>query len=295
MKALVSLRRTIATLAAVVTLGVAFNAQAAGGGPALDHFPTDKLNNLPDLQDGARTFVNYCLNCHGASMMRYNRLRDIGLTEAQIAGNLLFTPGAKVGDLMTVALRPKDAKEWFGALPPDLSVIARARSSAEGSGADWLYTYLRSYYRDNTRPTGWNNAVFPNVGMPHVLWQWQGSRGAHIEEIKAVKDEKSGEGHGFAKTIVTFDNAGNRLEKTEKIEGGHPHEGVKLTLTPATGGSMSQAMYDEKVANLVGFLTYMSDPSAKSRIRMGAWVLMFLGLLVFLTWWLNREYWKDIK
>jgi ubiquinol-cytochrome c reductase cytochrome c1 subunit len=293
MKALVFLRRTIATLAAVLTLGAAVNAQAAGDGVALDSFPMDKLNNLPALQDGARTFVNYCLNCHSASMMRYNRLRDIGLTEDQIEGNLLFT-GDKVGDMMDIALRPNDAKEWFGALPPDLSVIARARSSAEGSGADWLYTYLRSYYRDNTRTIGWNNAVFPNVGMPHVLWEWQGSRGAQIEQIAAVK-EKSGEGHGFVKTIITFDNAGNRLEKTEKIEGGHPHEGVKLTLTPAVGGSMSQAMYDEKVANLVGFLTYMSDPSAKTRIRMGAWVLMFLVLLVFLTWWLNREYWKDIK
>src|SRR5690606_6119208 len=143
--------------------------------------------------------------------------------------------------------------------------------------------------RDKTRPIGWNNVVFPNVGMPHVLYEWQGSRGAVIEEIKAAED------HSFVKTIVTFDNAGNRTEKTEKIEGGHPHEGTSISLTPATGGSMSQAMYDEKVANLVAYLTYMADPSAKTRIRMGAWVLMFLGLLIFLTWWLNREYWKDIK
>jgi len=295
MKALVSIRRTIATLAAAVTLGVvAMNSQAAGDGAALDSFPVDRLNNLPALQDGAKTFVNYCLNCHSASMMRYNRLRDIGLSEDQIVSNLMFT-GKKVGDPMQVALRPNDAKEWFGALPPDLSVIARARSSAEGSGADWIYTFLRSFYRDGTRVTGWNNAVFPNVGMPHALWEWQGSRGASIVEIKAVKDEKTGAAPGFVRTTVTFDNAGNRLQKTEKLEGGHPHEGVKLTLTPAVGGSMSQASYDEKVANLVGFLTYMSDPSARTRVRMGVWVLMFLGLLVFLTWWLNREYWKDIK
>jgi ubiquinol-cytochrome c reductase cytochrome c1 subunit len=294
MKALVFLRRTFATLAAALTLAVAVDAQAASAGAALDHFPADKLNNLPALQDGARTFVNYCLGCHSASMMRYNRLRDIGLTEEQIVGNLLFS-GGKVGDTMQIAMRPNDAKEWFGALPPDLSVIARARSSAEGSGADWLYTFLRSFYRDNTRATGWNNAVFPNVGMPHVLWELQGSRGANVEETKAVKDEKSAEGHAFSRTVVSFDNAGNRLEKTEKIEGGHPHEGAKLTLTPATGGSLSQAAYDEKVANLVAYITYMSEPSARSRIRMGAWVLMFLGLLIFLTWWLNREYWKDIK
>ena len=293
MKALVSLRRTFATLAAVVTLAVAVDAHAAEGA-ALDNFPMDKLTNLPALQDGARTFVNYCLNCHGASMMRFNRLRDIGLTEEQIGNNLVFG-GGKVGDTMEVAMRPDDAKAWFGALPPDLSVIARARSSGDGSGADWLYTYLRSYYRDKTRPTGWNNAVFANVGMPHVLWEWQGSRGAVVEEIKAAPDQHAGDGHSFVKTIVTFDNAGNRSEKTEKVEGGHSHEGTSLSLTPATGGSMSQAVYDEKVANLVAYLTYMSDPSAKTRIRMGAWVLMFLGLLIFLTWWLNREYWKDIK
>jgi ubiquinol-cytochrome c reductase cytochrome c1 subunit len=295
MNALLFLRRTIAALAAVAALGVAIPAQAAGDGVALDTFPTHKLLELPALQDGARTFVNYCLNCHGASMMRYNRLRDIGLSEAQITEHLLFT-GRKVGDPMQVALRPNDAKEWFGALPPDLSVIARARSSAEGSGSDWLFTYLRSFYRDDSRAIGWNNAVFPNVGMPHVLWEWQGSRGATVEEIKAVKDEKTGEGHGFSRTVVTYDNAGTRLEKTEKLEGGgHPHEGTKLTLTPATGGSMNQASYDEKVANLVAFLTYVSDPTARTRVRMGVWVLMFLGLLVFLTWWLNREYWKDIK
>jgi ubiquinol-cytochrome c reductase cytochrome c1 subunit len=293
MKALSSLRRTIATLAAAAALGGALPAQAAGDGVALDTFPMSKMVDLPALQDGARTFVNFCLNCHGAAMMRYNRLRDIGLDEAQITENLLFT-GRKVGDPMQVAIRPNDAKEWFGALPPDLSVIARARSSAEGSGSDWLYTYLRSYYRDDTRPTGWNNAVFPNVGMPHVLWEWQGSRGAAVEEIKAVKDEKGG-GHGFARTLITFDNSGARTEKTEKLEGGHPHEGTRLTLTPAVGGSMNQATYDEKVANLVAFLTYVSDPTAKTRVRMGVWVLMFLGLLVFLTWWLNREYWKDIK
>ena len=294
MNSLLFLRRTVATLAALTALGVALPAHAAGDGVALDSFPMSKLVELPSLQDGARTFVNYCLNCHGASMMRYNRLRDIGLSEAQITENLLFT-GRKVGDPMQVALRPNDAKEWFGALPPDLSVIARARSSAEGSGSDWLYTYLRSYYRDDTRPTGWNNAVFPNVGMPHVLWEWQGSRGASVEEIKAVKDEKTGEGHGFSRTLVTYDNTGARMEKTEKLEGGHPHEGSKLTLTPAVGGSMNQASYDEKVANLVAFLTYVSDPTARTRVRMGVWVLMFLGLLVFLTWWLNREYWKDIK
>ncbi len=154
-----------------------------------------KLTDQAALQNGAKLFVNYCMNCHGISLMRYNRLTDLGLTEKQIKDNLLFT-GEKVGDMMKTTLNPKDAKAWFGALPPDLSVTARARSSHDGSGSDWLYTYLRSYYRDNTRPTGWNNAVFANVGMPHALWELQGSRGVTIEEVRASKNDK-GEATGF--------------------------------------------------------------------------------------------------
>ncbi|MEO6269273.1 MAG: cytochrome c1 [Lautropia sp.] len=293
MKALVSVRRTVVTLVAALTLGAAVHAQAAGEGVTLDNFPTGKLTDLPSLQDGAATFVNYCLNCHGASMMRFNRLKDIGLTDDQITNNLVFT-GKKVGDTMTVSAWDTESKDWFGALPPDLSVIARARASADGSGADWLYTYLRTFYRDNSRPTGWNNVVFPNVGMPHALWELQGSRGAVIESVKTTGEKKSGS-HAFVKTIVTIDNNGFRTEKTEKLASDHAHEGHKLTLTPAKGGTLSQPAYDEKIANLVAYLTYMSDPSAKARVRLGVWVLMFLGLLVFLTWWLNREYWKDIK
>lgn len=140
----------------------------------LDKAP-DKSRDLPALQHGAKIFVNYCLNCHSASYMRYNKLTDIGLTEEQIKSNLLFTAD-KVGEPMRVAMQRADAKQWFGAAPPDLTVIARARSSEFGSGADWLYTYLRSFYRDDSRPTGWNNVVFENVGMPHALWQLQGEQ-----------------------------------------------------------------------------------------------------------------------
>ena len=127
------------------------------------------------LQNGAKLFVNYCLNCHSASFVRYNKLTEIGLTEDEIRDNLMFT-GERVGDLMTIAMRPKESKAWFGATPPDLSLIARQRNSAAGSGADWLYTYLRQFYRDAERPTGWNNVVFENVGMPHVLWELQGEQ-----------------------------------------------------------------------------------------------------------------------
>ena len=148
-------------------------ALAAGAALHLDKAP-DVQGDKAALQSGARTFVNYCLNCHGASFVRYSRLTELGLTEQQVKDNLMFT-AEKLGEPMRVAAPSGEQKVWFGAAPPDLSLIARARSSADGSGADWLYTYLRSFYADPNRPTGWNNTVFANVGMPHVLWQLQGT------------------------------------------------------------------------------------------------------------------------
>jgi len=148
----------------------------------LDRAPIDG-QDLISLQRGVWAFVNYCLNCHSANYMRYNRLNELGLTEQQIRDNLVFTE-SKVGDLMKNAMDPKDSREWFGAPPPDLTVIARARASHAGSGADWLYTFLRSFYRDPSRPTGWNNTVFPNVGMPHVLYQLQGEQVLKTERVQ---------------------------------------------------------------------------------------------------------------
>lgn len=147
---------------------------ASGDEVHLDKAP-DRQNNPAALQNGAKVFVNYCMGCHGASFMRYNRLKDIGLTEDQIRSNLIFSD-AKVGELMKISMPPADAKLWFGVTPPDLTLVARARSSETGTGADWLYTYLRGFYRDDERPTGWNNVVFPNVGMPHALWELQGQQ-----------------------------------------------------------------------------------------------------------------------
>jgi ubiquinol-cytochrome c reductase cytochrome c1 subunit len=147
---------------------------AAGADLHLDKAP-DRSRDFPALQNGAKVFINYCLNCHSASYFRYNRLTDIGLTEQQIKENLLFATD-KVGETMTIAMRRADSKQWFGAAPPDLTVISRARASDFGSGADWLYTYLRTFYRDDERPTGWNNQVFANVGMPHVMWELQGEQ-----------------------------------------------------------------------------------------------------------------------
>jgi ubiquinol-cytochrome c reductase cytochrome c1 subunit len=219
--------------------------------------PTDVLS----LQSGARTFANYCLNCHSASLMRWNRLMDLGLTEAQIKDNLMFS-GEKVGEPMNSAMTRNDAKAWFGTAPPDLSVIARSR------GADWLYTYLRGFYRDPARPSGWNNAVFENVGMPHPMWQLQGER-VRIEEVVKGEDGKAKqEGHGAAETKVRY--------------------------ATARPGSMSTVQYDETVRDLTNFLVYISEPEATARKQIGIIVLLFLFALWPLIWLLKREFWKDV-
>ncbi|MFJ4292486.1 cytochrome c1 [Cupriavidus sp. NPDC089707] len=228
-------------------------AVAAEGGFPLEPAPVNTAD-LSSLQRGAKLFVNYCLNCHGASMMRYNRLKDIGLTDDQIRQNLLFTAD-KVGETMTIAMQPKEAKAFFGAQPPDLSVIARAR------GDDWLYTYLRTFYRDDSRATGWNNLVFPSVGMPHVLWELQGQRAAKFTEV---------EEHG---------------EKVHKFAGFEQ-------LSP---GKMSKVDYDQATADLVGFLDWMAEPAQNHRKRLGVWVLLFLGMFTVFAWRLNAAYWKDVK
>jgi len=251
------LKKLIATLLLVPGLVL-----AAESTFPLDQAP-DHTKDLAALQNGARLFVNYCLNCHSASSMRYNKLKDIGLTEEQIKDNLLFTSD-KVGDMMTVSMAPKDAKVWFGATPPDLSVIARAKASGEGSGPDWLYTYLRTFYKDDTRPTGWNNLVFPNVGMPHVLWELQGVRAAKFEDVK--------DPHDHTKVVHKF--AG---------------------FEQVTPGKMTALEYDKSVADLVSFMTWMAEPAQTTRKRLGVWVLLFLGVFMVITWRLNASYWKNVK
>ena len=157
---------------------------AAGSNVPLDKWP-GSVGDKAALQNGAKLFVNYCLNCHGASYMRYKNLLDLGLTEQQVKDNLMFTAD-KIGSLMAVAARADEQKLWFGATPPDLTIIARARGEAGApkAGADWLYTYLRSFYVDPNRPTGWNNVVFENVGMPHVLYGLQGQQVKNHETHK---------------------------------------------------------------------------------------------------------------
>jgi ubiquinol-cytochrome c reductase cytochrome c1 subunit len=159
-------------------------ALASGGNVHFDKWP-GSVSDKAALQNGAKLFVNYCLNCHGASYMRYQNLKDLGLTEQQVKDNLMFASD-KIGGLMAVAARSDEQKKWFGATPPDLTIIARARGELgnAGAGADWLYTYLRTFYQDVKRPTGWNNVAFEAVGMPHVLWELQGTQVMNHETHK---------------------------------------------------------------------------------------------------------------
>ena len=242
-------------VALVATLGFAVNANAGEGGFPLDTAP-NRLNSNASLQNGAKIFVNNCLNCHAASSVRYNRLRDIGLTDQQIKDNLILT-NAKVGDLMTIAMTPKEGKQYFGKNPPDLSVEARAR------GTDWLYTYFRTFYKDDTTQTGWNNLVYPNVGMPHVLWQMQGERAAKFDVHKDPNDAA-------------------RMEKTF------------LGFEQITPGTMKPQEYDDAIGDLVAFMSWMAEPVQLERKRLGVIVLLFLAFFTLVAWRLNKAYWKDI-
>ena len=225
---------------------------AAEAGYRLDHSPHD-TRDLVSLQSGARTFVNYCLGCHGAQYMRYKGLTEIGLSEAQIRDHLMFTAD-KIGEPMKVGITAKEGKLWFGVAPPDLSVVARSR------GADWLYTYLRTFYRDPKSATGWNNAVFPNVGMPHALWTLQGER--RLEVLA----------HG--------DQAG--------------HASVEYKWSDLSKGSQSPSEYDATVRDLVNFLVYVGEPAAVNRKAIGIVVLFVLGVLFIFAYLLKKEFWKDV-
>ena len=223
------------------------------------HLHLDKANidptNKESLQRGARTFVNYCMGCHSARFERYNRLaRDLGLSDQEVIDNLMFT-GEKIGDHMDTAMTRNDAKNWFGAAPPDLTLVARVR------GVDWLYTYLRSFYRDEARPFGVNNVVFPNVGMPNVLWKLQG-----VQEP---------------------------VYKTVEDEDGHAHkvlEGIELE----AAGTESPAEFERTVRDLVNFLAYMGEPIKLERKALGVKVLLFLLLFFVVAYLLKKEYWKDV-
>ncbi len=223
-------------------------ASANPAGVHLDKAPVD-LKDKVSLQRGAKMFTTYCLSCHSASYMRYNRLKDLGMNEEQLRTELLLPADLKLGSTMQAAMDKEAAKQVYGVAPPDLSVISRSRSP------DWIYTYLRSFYVDTKRPSGWNNVVFPNVGMPHILAELQGEQELHHES----------------------------------------YEGAEVTkLTLAKPGSMKPAEYDAAIGDLVNYLVFMGEPAKLVRHQIGWIVLAFLAILFVLTYALKKEFWKDV-
>ena len=237
-----------ALLAGLFAAAPALAEETAG----LMHAGTD-LGDQASLQRGAQLFMNNCSGCHSLQYLRYSRMAsDLGLTEQEVMDNLNFT-GGKIGDQVHVALTEDQAKQFFGKMPPDLSLIARVR------GTDWIYTYLKSFYLDETRPLGWNNTLFPNASMPNPLWQQQGLQHAVFGE----KDAATGQ------------------VPVERLE-------------VATPGTQNAAQFDQTVRDLTAFLEYASEPAALKRQGIGVWVILFLSFLTLLAWLLKNEYWRDV-
>tara|TARA_R110002095_G_scaffold169322_4_gene147004 strand:- start:2274 stop:3011 length:738 start_codon:yes stop_codon:yes gene_type:complete len=240
----------------ILFLLILFSSQAfAAGGQIALQTATIDLGNEASLQRGAKYFVNYCLSCHSAKQLRYSRMaEDLAISPELVELNLMFT-GEKIFDGMTISMRPKDAEKWFGVNPPDLSLIARSR------GADWLYTYLKGFYIDESRPFGVNNALFPKVGMPHVLADLQGLQKAVYKEV--VSDD------GTSRTVI------------EKLEIAQP-------------GRMNEKEFDQAMNDLVNFMVYMGEPAKMERQKLGWKVLAFILLMIVIFYLLKKEYWKDI-
>ncbi|WP_268797812.1 cytochrome c1 [Pseudomonas huanghezhanensis] len=238
------------------------------GGPQLESVDID-VSDKAALQDGARTFVNYCMGCHSAKYQRYERVADdLGIPHDIMMEKLVFT-GARLGDHMSIGMQPADAKAWFGAGPPDLTLVARVR------GTDWLYGYLRSFYEDSARPWGVNNRVFPNVGMPNVLAGLQGRQVIGCKQIQRVEDGK---------------------KQYDPLTGSPlTHEACdQLTIVPKTG-SLTPEQFDDKIKNLVTFLAYSAEPDKLRHRRIGTYVLLYLVVLFVFAYLLKREYWKDVQ
>ncbi|EHU4913152.1 cytochrome c1 [Vibrio vulnificus] len=229
-------------------------AMAAGAGVPLDKANVD-LSDKASLQNGAKLFMNYCFACHSTQYQRYERVADdLGISADLMKENLMFNPESKIGDLMVNAMPPKQAAAWFGAPPPDLTLVARVR------GADWLYTYLRTFYVDLSRPFGVNNLVFPSVGMPHVL-----------EELQGIP---------------------NPVYGTKVVDGKEVQ--VVVGVESDGTGELSKGEYDEAVLDLVNFLVYSGDPVKAERHALGWWVMAFLVLFTIVVVLLKKEYWRDV-
>lgn len=220
------------------------------------------LTDQASLQRGAKLFMNYCSGCHSLKYLRYGRIGDdLGLSEKEVTENLNFT-GAKYLDHINVAMSPVDAANWFGKTPPDLSLTARSR------GVNWIYTYLKSFYADESRPSGWNNTVLPNASMPNVLWQLQGVQHATTEPKHGNEPCAKGEFNG------------------QCIKG--------LVIDDAHKGQLTPEEYDRDARDISAFLQYAAEPAALQRAEWGWKVVLFLAFFSLLAYLLKKEYWRDV-
>ena len=267
-------------LIAVITLALMpLTGMAAGGGNVHLEMANIDLSNHAAIQRGAKHFVNYCMGCHSAKYVRYKLFTEVGLTEDDIKNNLIFSD-AKVGDLMKIAMPEAEAANWFGAPAPDLTLTARIRHG----GADWIYTYLKGFYADPSRPMGVNNTVFSNVGMPHVLWEMQGIQNP------VYRYEVHHDGH----IVASFDTEAAADAYAKEQGEGYRLERVVDSLELVQPGTMTPAEYDQVARDLASFLTYISEPMKLERQRMGVWVILFLVVFTVLAYLMKKEWWKDI-
>ena len=244
------LHRTLIGL--VAGLMLAGGVQAAETGVHLEQSGVD-LGDQASLQRGAKYYMSYCSGCHSLKYQRYSRIgEDLGLTEEEVKQNLIFKEGTQIGGNVITGMDAELGKKLFGKAPPDLSVISRVR------GNDWVYTYLKSFYLDESRPLGWNNTVFPNASMPNPLWELQGLQ--HAEYGKA-------------------DATGER-----------PVAGLAVTQV----GRLKPAEFDQVARDISAFLAYTGEPAGLKRQSLGVWVLLFLAFFTFLAWLVKKEYWKDV-
>jgi ubiquinol-cytochrome c reductase cytochrome c1 subunit len=253
--------RLLAGLALVAALSpFAAFAQHGGGMPSAQIDLTDKAA----LQRGAALYMNYCSGCHSLGFQRYSRTaEDLGLTQAEMEQNLIFSD-SKYGENINTGMQAADAEKWLGKAPPDLSVVARTKAE----GADWIYNYLKSFYVDESRPTGWNNTVFKNANMPNVLWEMQGVQHALTEPKHGEEACHQGEFQGSC------------------ISG--------FTIPEAQKGSLEPEQFDRAARDISAFLAYVGEPAALKRESLGVWVVLFLAFFTFLAWLLKSEYWRDV-
>ncbi len=256
------MKKLIALTIALFALAAATPAVASSeGGHDLIQQSDANIGDRESLQRGAKYFMNYCLSCHSIKYMRYSRMaEDLGLSEEEVMGSLNFT-GTKFGETMTVAMNPDDGNVWFNKSAPDLSLVARVKHG----GADWIYSYLKSFYVDTKKPLGWNNMVFPGASMPHVLWDLQGTQAAVYETHKS---------HG----------AGGKETEVQ----------VFSHFEPIAPGKLNAREYDQVARDISAFLEYVGDPSALKRESVGWVVILFLGFFTFIAWLLKTEYWSDV-